>query len=1128
MIQLNNKTSLQIPEQLPEFIRDDVNYQTFVSFIEAYYAWLETAYTANSAIITANTTGQGASYGSKNILNYVDVDNTLDDFLAYFIDDFLPYVPEDALADKRKLLKISKQLYKTKGTEKSYKFLFRALYNSEAETYNTSDQILKASDGKWIVPRSIKINSLADEWLLVNNLRLLGESSKSYALVNYAKRVGTKTEIFISSLQKTLDPGEFLRVVDNNNLDVYYLNGELYFQNQGYSIPNNATLIREKLLGYVPSITINPNFRGLFYNPGDPVVVYSGLNPDISEPDRATAIVGATSNGSIGSLIVVNPSHGYRLPPNTTISIIGSGSGALAEVDLLDETKIVTLPLITPNTLGSVATVQLGNSTHPIVYTSFAGVYPGLANTNSTLINALTFNSINVAPIGSVDLISAGINYATLPTIVATSNYSTSNGATVGTNNLALLGILQPIQILNGGTNYGNSNTITINGGTGTGAYANVLVNAAGSIISANYVFSSGNTLYTGSNVYPLGGLGYSTEWMPSVIINSNTGSNASLVITGVMGSGATFSPTTDSIGSVSSITITNSGSDYISTANVSLRVADIAVSNVSVLSLPSSGEIIYQTSSANSNTVTFSSYVDSITKLSIASPFNPANDVYQIRTYDYTGTYSETANLRIVKTSTTLSLTPQISYINTVGVPTSIKVYGDGLARAEASFVGGIIVGTGKYLNNDGQISTYGLVLESKDYNNYTYVLSTEQAIKTYRELVLNLLHPAGMRLRGRVLLKTGEKFNFSGADTFQQGNTLARVAGAGAYAILNVTSLNVQSAASNSNSYSYLSYMFASGTGGNTILNITTSLTGSNNVIKLKNVTTSNIGNTIFANDWIKFSATNNINAYSVITSVDWQSNTIYMTDNVFLTFANVAYVSVAANSNVINITGMTGQYDGNFIDKTSSNNIISVGDRVSFNGQPYVTVTKVFANGNFSIDGFANPKLSPTGIDVKLLQASTGVNAAAVRNFSYTKIDGAYANTTYATAEYPAGTVVLRSLGDINNVGQNPSGDWITSSDSLDYLKWISAVYGTMSPNSRSWIENVMNPFMIANQLIYKDYIYGGETANATLTINKNANTQSVMIFGDVSYYNPGLVTENGYLVISENGDYLHIDL
>ena len=974
MIQFNNKTSLQVSEQLPEFIRDDVNYQTFVSFIEAYYAWLETTNSANSISTITNAVNQGASYGSKNILNYIDVDNTLDEFLAYFINDFLPYVPEDALADKRKLLKISKQLYKTKGVEKSYKFLFRALYNSDAETYNTSDQILKASDGKWIIPRSIKINSLADEWLVIDNLRIFGETSKAYAVVNNSKQVGTKTEIFISSLQRTFASGEFIRVVDNNNLDVYYLNGELYFQDQGYSIPNTATTIKDKIIGYVPSITVNPSFKGLFYNPGDPVVVYGGLNPDILDPDKATAEVGTTTKGAIGSIIVVNPSHGYRLSPNTILSITGGGgSGVDAQINLLDSSKQITLPMITSNTLGSVASVQLGNSTIPTVYTSFVGIYNGVANTNSTLVNALTFNSINVAPIASIEMINKGINYASIPAITAISNYATSNGVTVGTDDLSFLGILQPIQILNAGVNYGNSNTIVVIGGTGQGAYANLIVNAAGSIISANYVYSSENTL-----TYPLGGLGYSPDWIPSVVVSSNTGSDASLVITGIMGYGATFSPTTDSIGSVSSITLSGGGSDYISTANVSLRVADIAVSNVSILSLPSANDVIYQKNS--SNVITFSSYVESITKLSIASPFNPTNDVYQIRTYDYDGTYSETANLSINKTSTTLSLIPQKYYTNSVGVPTSIKVYGDGLARAEASFVGGIIIGSGKYLNDDGLISTYGLVLESKDYNNYTYVLSTDQAIKTYRELVLNLLHPAGMRLRGRILLKTGEKLNLSVTDNFQKGNTLAQVAGAGAYATLNVS---------------------------------TSSTTISDNMIKLTGVISGNIGNTIFANDWIKFTSTNNTNAYSVITSVDWQSNTIYMTDNVFLTFANVAFATVNASSNIINITTMTGQFDGNFgtfTDMTRSNNIIFVGDSVSLNnGGTYYTVTKVFANGNFSINN--------------------------------------------------------SSLGPI---------------------------------------------------------------ANTRITVNKNANTQSVMIFGDVSYYNPGLITENGYLIIGENGDYLHIDL
>jgi hypothetical protein len=968
MIPLNNKISLQVAEQLPEFVRDDVNYQTFVSFIEAYYAWLETTNSANSLSTIATASGQGVSYGSKNILNYVDVDNTLDDFVAYFINDFLPYIPEDALTDKRKLLKISKELYKTKGTEKSYKFLFRALYNSEAETYNTSDQILKASDGKWIIPKSVKINSLDEKWLLVNNLRLFGETSKAYAVIDYAKRVGTKTEIFISGLQRQFGSGEFVRVVDNNNFDVYYLDGELYFQNQDYSIPTAATTITEKILGFVETITINPNYRGLFYNPGDPVVAYGGLNPDIAEPSRVSAEVGATTKGSVSSIVVVNPSNGYRLPPNTSISITGGGgSGAAAQVSLLDSSKQTIITLATSNTLGSMANVWVGNSTIAQTYTRFAVT----ANTNSRLIDALTFKTYTVAPIASVQMLNNGANYDSIPTIEAVSTYATSNGATTQTADFRNLGILQPIQIVNGGINYSNSNTISIIGGTGYGAYANIVVNTAGSIISANYVYSASNTIQT----YPLGGLGYSATSLPTVNVNSTTGSNASLVVTGIMGFGATFSPSTDSIGSISSIIINNSGSDYISTPNVSLKVADIAVSNVSLLSIPVSGDIVYQNDS--SNATVFTAYVDSVTKLTTAAPYNPLNDVYRIRTYNYTGVFSQSLNIR-VNSSLTSRLIPQTYYLDSVGSPTSIKTYGDGKALADAGFVGGIITGEGKYLNNDGQISTYGLVLESKDYNNYTYVLSTEQAIKTYRDLVLNLLHPSGMRLRGRNLIKTGAIFNSSVTDNFQKGNTLAYVAGSAAYATLQVPV-------------------------GTT--------TTSNNIIKFTNVISGNIGNTIFANDLIKFSATNKINAYSVITQVDWANNQVYMTDNVFLTFANVAYASVNATSNIININTMTGQFDGNFGvfgPITPSNNIIFVGDSVSFNGVTYYTVTKVFANGNFSIN-----------------------------------------NST---------------LGPI---------------------------------------------------------------ANTLISVNKNANTQSVMIYGDVGLYEyPQLTTEDGYSLLTESGNYLLI--
>jgi hypothetical protein len=107
MIPNDYKTSIRIPSQLPEFIRDDVNYETFVSFVEAYYEWLELANTANANTTIASTSGEGVTYATKNLSNYSDVDSTLDGFLKYYINDFLPYFPEDALADKSKVLKIA-------------------------------------------------------------------------------------------------------------------------------------------------------------------------------------------------------------------------------------------------------------------------------------------------------------------------------------------------------------------------------------------------------------------------------------------------------------------------------------------------------------------------------------------------------------------------------------------------------------------------------------------------------------------------------------------------------------------------------------------------------------------------------------------------------------------------------------------------------------------------------------------------------------------------------------------------------------------------------------------------------------------------------------------------------------
>jgi hypothetical protein len=331
-------------------------------------------------------------------------------------------------------------------------------------------------------------------------------------------------------------------------------------------------------------------------------------------------------------------------------------------------------------------------------------------------------------------------------------------------------------------------------------------------------------------------------------------------------------------------------------------------------------------------------------------------------------------------------------------------------------------------------------------DYNNFTYILSKSRAFATYKDLILNLVHPSGMRLIGRNLINTSNNINMTITDDFQSGVPLEYVAGSAAYATLAVDK---------------------------TTNNI------SNNIIKFTNVISGNIGNTIFANDVIEFTATNNIRAYSTITRVDWSNNQVYMRDNVYLTFANVAYGYVSANSNVINITTLTGQYDGNFgtlEPLTPANSFINVGDTVSFNSNTtFYTVTKFFANGNFSINGAVTPgAITPS--------VNTAAVVVGILSASFT---GTPANTLFYQVK-----VGGRSIGDINGTDNR-----ITSADSLQYEKWRQGV--SQPAGEVTWITETLNPYILANPVTYSDYINNLETANTRITVNKNANTQSVMI-------------------------------
>ncbi len=833
-ISSGQKTSLLIPSQLPEFVRDDPAYANFVLFLQAYYEWLEQ--------------NNNVEDRTKNILNYTDIDQTSSEFLQYFYDDFLSYFPDEILADKQKVAKIARDLYQSKGTQAAYRFLFRTLYNTDVEFFYTKDAVLRASAGKWYVARSLKLDSDNLNFLDCVGERIFGETSKAIATIENAVVSGNKIELFISDIQRLFESGEFVRVVDSNNQDVLMEDGEIH---------------RAKIVGQISQIRINPNFRGLLYRPGDPIVVSGGLTS--ANGIGATAVVGETTSGSIQRVKLETGGYGYRTSPNTVITLTNA-PGAVVVVSGLNPAAngVANVAFVPTNEISPKRLIQIGAADY-----EFSNV--ALANVTTTLANAFTFTAFSTFPISSVLVENSGGGITSTPTITATSQYTTDVGTNV--SNLKNLGILAPIQITNAGQGYQNNDIILFTGGSCLGANAKgTNVNANGEILAVEYTY---DTSYL---TYPLGGLGYRTDALPSVTVSSTniSAANGVLVVPGILGDGATFSSIVDRVGSISTINIVEAGEDYDSAPEVSLKVQDIVVSNLTIDIVPVSGDTVYQGASlANS---TYQATVDSTTLL---APFaDPTQSLYRLRVYDYTSVPNSSLPIYVSNSATTMAMSSQYSTINTATRfdSTGVITYGDGTARANASFLNGLVVSQGQYLDTTGQPSSFD-VLQSEIYNNFTYQITLEKEIAAYRDTLLNLLHPAGMKVIGRYAMKSNAMTDLTTVSALDTGFPLGYYTGdPGSYVTMSSTWDNY-----------------------------------SNNIVNFEALVGANLENIVLPNSSLAITLTNGFQIFSEVAEIYGNgANNVVLKDNVWLTYANVAFVTANAGSNVINITSLTGSYD------------------------------------------------------------------------------------------------------------------------------------------------------------------------------------------------------------------------
>lgn len=773
-------TSNIVERQLPDFVRSE--HPTFVTFLKKYYEWLEQNQQVNNEI--------------ENLKNSIDIDYANNFYLNLLKRDLLPYFPEEILTDKRLFLKLVSQFYKSNGTQESVKFLFKALFNDDITIYYPKDDILRASDGKWVLPLALRIDTNDQNIFNIEKTLITGTTSKSTAVVEKViksvdRQLGIEyIEIYISNVKRLFETGETITAT--------YIN----------TTTNLPVTVTGRLVGALSEIKIDPLNRGLYYvgyDPttstysGDPVSIVGGLNPSATNPVGALAYVGNTTKGSVTDIITVNGGFGFRKESDISSSFdddvilfdfIGGfdnapiGTEATARLNLVDDSNVRTV---------NVSSLQIE---------TLNSAYSNINVASSiTLANLSTYQSFNVYSIAFVELTGGGGGYrikpsletysffneensdiliagpspATIPTISLTSGSNRITHSTAG-QSFITLGIENGsyIRLFKNNPNYERvvqvqnvtSNTVTFtsnffNDVSGVSAYK-ILRNdlyKVGSIgriniINAGSGYSNGNVIiFTGGSGY--GANAYVNVNVSGAIVSvtiNNHSSNAfvyggegyrrdalpTLTIQSANGTNAILQ-VAEVLGDGEQYDLLTSRIGAISTIRVLSYGYDYV--DAPIISLRNMDITVSNVSQGGlfvSNTIVYQgSSNTNFTFRSTVDTYDLSTNI--LRVFNYTGTLDETQLLKYDSLDTIAAVTSNV---------VSSTVYGDGRAKATANFENGLIRYPGIYLNSDGQLSSNKVLQDGDKYHNFSYEINTGVDYSKFKKPLNDIVHPVGTKV--------------------------------------------------------------------------------------------------------------------------------------------------------------------------------------------------------------------------------------------------------------------------------------------------------------------------------------------------------------------------------------------
>ena len=199
--------------------------------------------TSNASGIISNYTANPVQ-NIQQLLEYADVDDTIDQFFEEFKEAFLKTIPKDLTAgvNERNILKNIKDLYRSKGTKLGHELFFRILLNEEATLSYPKNDMLRVSDGDWSEDTILRVTP-GDDTILMEDA---SAGSAIFILLEDGGQVKTD-----DSLPGTSDLLKLVgqEITQSAVVDLSILSGGAYY-NLGYPIISKATALVDKITAY--------------------------------------------------------------------------------------------------------------------------------------------------------------------------------------------------------------------------------------------------------------------------------------------------------------------------------------------------------------------------------------------------------------------------------------------------------------------------------------------------------------------------------------------------------------------------------------------------------------------------------------------------------------------------------------------------------------------------------------------------------------------------------------------------------------------------------------------------------------------------------------------------------------